>query len=88
MTHSHAPPTFAEFSLIPVGGDYFYVRAHFTYKAENEGELSLSPGDLLLVENSLVHGRIGKWYVWKIDDRGSEERRVGKECRSRWSPYH
>ena len=20
--------------------------------------------------------------------RGSEERRVGKECRSRWSPYH
>src|SRR5256885_17237137 len=22
-----------------------------------------------------------------IDDR-SEERRVGKECRSRWSPYH
>ena len=19
---------------------------------------------------------------------GSEERRVGKECRSRWSPYH
>ena len=32
--------------------------------------------------------------VWKLDrfsrdryDR-SEERRVGKECRSRWSPYH
>ena len=23
----------------------------------------------------------------KRDDR-SEERRVGKECRSRWSPYH
>ena len=22
------------------------------------------------------------------DDVGSEERRVGKECRSRWSPYH
>src|SRR6266540_7409521 len=21
-------------------------------------------------------------------DEGSEERRVGKECRSRWSPYH
>ena len=25
----------------------------------------------------------GDW----LDDR-SEERRVGKECRSRWSPYH
>ena len=22
------------------------------------------------------------------DDNRSEERRVGKECRSRWSPYH
>src|SRR2546422_258461 len=25
---------------------------------------------------------------WKICRRRSEERRVGKECRSRWSPYH
>ena len=24
---------------------------------------------------------------WYSEDR-SEERRVGKECRSRWSPYH
>ena len=27
--------------------------------------------------------------VWnKLGDSRSEERRVGKECRSRWSPYH
>ena len=25
---------------------------------------------------------------WLAEDRRSEERRVGKECRSRWSPYH
>ena len=25
--------------------------------------------------------------LWHIGNR-SEERRVGKECRSRWSPYH
>ena len=25
--------------------------------------------------------------IIQTDDR-SEERRVGKECRSRWSPYH
>ena len=25
--------------------------------------------------------------LFRSDDR-SEERRVGKECRSRWSPYH
>ena len=23
-----------------------------------------------------------------VDEMRSEERRVGKECRSRWSPYH
>ena len=26
-------------------------------------------------------------FLYPKDDR-SEERRVGKECRSRWSPYH
>ena len=25
---------------------------------------------------------------WTQDNLRSEERRVGKECRSRWSPYH
>ena len=25
---------------------------------------------------------------WLLTDSRSEERRVGKECRSRWSPYH
>ena len=24
----------------------------------------------------------------QVDAERSEERRVGKECRSRWSPYH
>ena len=24
----------------------------------------------------------------QLDSERSEERRVGKECRSRWSPYH
>ena len=31
-------------------------------------------------------------FQWKVDVTDipirSEERRVGKECRSRWSPYH
>ena len=26
--------------------------------------------------------------LWVESQRRSEERRVGKECRSRWSPYH
>ena len=31
------------------------------------------------------YNRIEKW---KERNLRSEERRVGKECRSRWSPYH
>ena len=27
-------------------------------------------------------------HVGALADERSEERRVGKECRSRWSPYH
>ena len=27
-------------------------------------------------------------YIFVADKNRSEERRVGKECRSRWSPYH
>ena len=34
-----------------------------------------SSGHLLMLKNVFGFGR-------------SEERRVGKECRSRWSPYH
>ena len=30
----------------------------------------------------------GKEYQSSVVRRRSEERRVGKECRSRWSPYH
>ena len=47
--------------------------------------------------NGIKNGRIAKSVVsytvndvksiFATDDR-SEERRVGKECRSRWSPYH
>ena len=33
-------------------------------------------------------GQYGIPYDDDMDDDRSEERRVGKECRSRWSPYH
>src|SRR3712207_5965748 len=35
-----------------------------------------------------LDGEQTKRYIRFIADRRSEERRVGKECRSRWSPYH
>src|SRR2546430_7756370 len=30
----------------------------------------------------------GNVSIWDFSRLRSEERRVGKECRSRWSPYH
>src|SRR3989441_2408817 len=33
-------------------------------------------------------GGPGQGYEWPSIEHRSEERRVGKECRSRWSPYH
>ncbi len=33
----------------------------------------------------IVNGYEVRWPSW---ENRSEERRVGKECRSRWSPYH
>ena len=38
-------------------------------------------------ETSEIAG-IGMGVAGLIDRKRSEERRVGKECRSRWSPYH
>ena len=29
-----------------------------------------------------------EWITTRTGIKRSEERRVGKECRSRWSPYH
>src|SRR2546429_2074380 len=47
--------------------------------------MELQPGDMQLVHNhTILHDRTA------FEDflERSEERRVGKECRSRWSPYH
>src|SRR3712207_8298751 len=35
-----------------------------------------------------AHGSVREDVVREADGQRSEERRGGKECRSRWSPYH
>ena len=45
-----------------------------------------------IITERAMSGAADKKYVFEVaKDAGkvrSEERRVGKECRSRWSPYH
>ena len=47
-------------------------------------------GDLLIRWELNVPGEMEKGETLLVSKRvvRSEERRVGKECRSRWSPYH
>jgi len=43
----------------------------------------------ILMEKAMIsHREDGPRYVYLPAVNRSEERRVGKECRSRWSPYH
>ena len=51
----------------------------------NAGAIGLIAGILLMMNNRFKNAE--KLGVGSYFDR-SEERRVGKECRSRWSPYH
>ena len=44
--------------------------------------------DLVVVGNAMTRGNPAVEYMLDARLRRSEERRVGKECRSRWSPYH
>ena len=41
----------------------------------------------MALNRQLLLGRLEN-EVTTVNKRRSEERRVGKECRSRWSPYH
>src|SRR6266581_593136 len=57
------------------------------YRRANQPPLTASPRR----SASCVSRRsvAGEWLGWRTSRPSrSEERRVGKECRSRWSPYH
>ena len=56
---------------------------------------TLQPDQIRLINKHFTPGRGGQkiqhvtiHHMGGIGDTRSEERRVGKECRSRWSPYH
>ena len=57
----------------------------------NQGELNLQipiEGHTAESIRNLIFMIHSKQYLLKRAVGRSEERRVGKECRSRWSPYH
>ena len=67
------------------------IERDFTKHAEGSGRVSFGdPGVICAasVEAGVPRFLRGKNQGWLTAEYRSEERRVGKECRSRWSPYH
>ena len=69
------PPLFSE------SMDRFFSQYNFKFITETAGLPYSFVSDIF---------KDSEGYVWVATHYGirSEERRVGKECRSRWSPYH
>ena len=64
--------------VIIFGGRYYFAH-NKSYKNE-----AIEKGDCIYL-NGVRYYHTSELENYKIR---SEERRVGKECRSRWSPYH
>src|SRR5581483_7210648 len=70
--------------------DHYAVPLRFTRFAEMLDAVDavvIATPMQLHVPQSLLALQAGKHVLSEVTAR-SEERRVGKECRSRWSPYH
>src|SRR3972149_2491558 len=79
--------------LVPVAGSLIllFIRdaglARIAGLAFSLVELALCVPLLVNFNPSLAHMQFGEVRPWIAAWNRSEERRVGKECRSRWSPY-
>src|SRR3712207_9383002 len=67
--------------------DYMLTRWETFARFLGDGRICLTNNAAERALRGIALGR--KSWLFAGSDRGrSEERRVGKECRSRWSPYH
>jgi len=78
-------PIISPHGHVPI--DWFAQDKHF----KNPTDLFITPDHYV---TRIMHGHgvpfsdLGVGQKHFTDEQRSEERRVGKECRSRWSPYH
>src|SRR5690554_7849445 len=55
---------------------------------DGEETVTLAPGDILYLPPGIGHHGVAEDDCITLSVGRSEERRVGKECRSRWAPDH
>ncbi|CAF4646653.1 unnamed protein product [Rotaria sp. Silwood1] len=63
--------------LADIGGDSFYIRAHFTYNTANEEELSIRVNDIFHVTDTLYNGQVGYWVATKLNAPPSQTKITG-----------
>src|SRR5690348_2245203 len=87
-------PDMTVIELAPGGGWYTEILAPFLYAHGHLIEAAPpargnapSHFEQKLKADPKVYGHIAKMVPFSPPEHRSEERRVGKECRSRWSPY-
>src|SRR3989449_9466727 len=81
---SDAPPEAAAYSQATSVADLHALLAYLKIGRAVVGGLSM--GGNIALNFALAHPAMVSALI--VADTRSEERRVGKECRSRWSPYH
>ena len=80
-------------AALRAGADFSLVKltpTHFSLLTQRLGTEPLAGRTRAFVigGEALSYEALAAWRAHAPDTRRSEERRVGKECRSRWSPYH
>src|SRR2546422_5695696 len=66
---------------------YTYCLRHLHYQRQFSEQRVLF-GEEVTLSLTVENAKLLPLPWLEVEDTRSEERRVGKECRSRWSPYH
>src|SRR6266487_2255800 len=85
---SHGKPTGQDDEPEDVNGGPAGQPAAYLYHEANGAGMAQEPAAADGQAGSPGQGSTGDTDWWAAGTGRSEERRVGKECRSRWSPYH
>ena len=79
----------ANFLGIPMGSKAMALGGSYSSMTADASSIFYNPGSISRSEKNHFTLNNTDWFFdSKIIFIRSEERRVGKECRSRWSPYH
>ena len=88
----HAPQAFSSTSHLKTGGSISPMSASEGYfhlpGSHDRGLWCTLPSEMIIPWNPVRRDHLQLLCTWRVKAPRSEERRVGKECRSRWSPYH